>query len=219
MTTIILTSTVNVNLNISWLFQTDAKSRIETYLKSILQWLTKTNFNIILVENSGYNYDELANEKEIYKNRFEVITFTENKLEEAKYLVNNDSKGISEIFSIDYAFRHSKIIHSSNFIIKITARYFIPELEEYLSQFNLDNYDCLTQENRDRCEMVGSHYKNFSDIFNIHLNANELAYYNGVHMEKTWELRTSSYNNILICKSFKIDVTQRGGVNEQYHDI
>jgi len=219
MTTIILTSTVNVNLKKACLFQKNAKSRIETYLKSILQWLTKTNFNIILVENSGYNFDELANEKEIYKNRFEVITFTENKLEEAKHLLNNVSKGLSEIFSIDYAFRNSKIIHSSKFIIKITARYFIPELEEYLSQFNLDNYDCLTQKNRGRCEMVGSHYRNFSDIFKIHLNAVEKSYYNGNHIEKTWELRTSSYNNILICKSFKIDVTQRGGVNKQYHDI
>ena len=55
MTTIILTSTINVNPHKSWVFQRDATHRIETYLKSILQWLTKTNFNIVLVENSGYH--------------------------------------------------------------------------------------------------------------------------------------------------------------------
>ena len=107
MTTIILTSTINVNLKKCYLFQKDANSRLDTYLKSILQWLYKTNFNIILVENSGYNYNELNNEKEIYKHRFEVITFIEDELEEARYLKNNNSKGASEIFSIQYAFFHS----------------------------------------------------------------------------------------------------------------
>ena len=88
--TIILTSTVNINKKKSFLYQIDKNERINTYLKSILQWLNKTNFNIILVENSGYNFDELNNEKEIYKNRFEVITFKENELNDAKYLINNE---------------------------------------------------------------------------------------------------------------------------------
>jgi hypothetical protein len=74
MTTIILTSTVNVNPSKDWIFQRDSSLRIQTYLKSILQWLTKTNFNIVLVENSGYSFDELNHEKQFYKHRFEVIT-------------------------------------------------------------------------------------------------------------------------------------------------
>ena len=119
MTTIILTSTVNVNYAKDYLFQIDPHNRIQTYLRSILQWLNKTNFKIILVENSGYKFDELNNEKQIYKDRFEVITFKENEVPEANYLKDNISKGSSEIFSIKYAFDHSKIIHSSNFIIKI----------------------------------------------------------------------------------------------------
>lgn len=217
MTTIILTSTINVNPNKSHLFQTDKNSRLETYLKSILQWLNKTNFYLILVENSGYNYDELIHEKEIFKHRFEVITFTENELEEAAYLKNNFSKGASEIFAIDYAFKHSNQIHSSNFIIKITARFFIAELEQYLTNFNLNEYDCLTQKNRKRCEMVGSHYKNFSTIFNIRL-INDNGKLDG-HIENIWESRTSKYNNVLICKNFKIDTTQRGGVKQCYNYI
>ena len=217
MTTIILTSTVNVKPYIFCMYQIDPNERKNTYLKSVLQWLHETNFNIVLVENSGYNFDELNNEKEIYKNRFEVITFTENNLEEANYLKGEPSKGASEMFAINYAYKHSKLIHLSNFIIKITGRFFINELEEYLSQFDLNNYDCLTQQNTNRCEMVGSHYKNFVDIFNLKL-INNNNQYDG-HVESIWKLRTSKYNNNLLCKLFKIDKTQRGGLDMCYYDI
>jgi len=211
MTTIILTSTVNVNLKKSYLFQKDKNERIKTYIKSILQWLNKTKFNIILVENSGHTFDELNAEKDLYKNRFEVITFNENELEEAKYLENSFSKGESEIFAIDYAYHHSKIIENSNFIIKVTARFFIPELEDFLNNYDLNNYECLTQYNRDRCEMVGSHLNKFFDIFNI-----KIDHY---HIENVWKRRTSECKNILICKKFEIEQTQRGGEKKLYSDI
>ena len=90
--TIILTSTVNINEKKAYIYQKNKDERINTYLKSILQWLNKTNFNIVLVENSGYNFNELNNEKKIYKDRFEVITFKQNILkiiiqkEQVKYL-------------------------------------------------------------------------------------------------------------------------------------
>ena len=135
-TTIILTSTVNVNLKKIFLSQIDKNERLDTYIKSIKQWLANTNFNIVLVENSGYQFEELQEEKETYKNRFEIISFVEEELEEAQYLTNDNSKGTSEIFSINYAFNHSEIIKNSIFIIKITARYYIPELQEYLSNFD-----------------------------------------------------------------------------------
>ena len=209
-TTIILTSTVNVNLAKSFIFQKNVDSRLETYKKSILQWLNNTSFNIVLVENSGYTFDELNNEKEIYKDRFEVITFKESELQEANYLKIDNSKGSGEVFSIDYAFRHSKIIHSSNFIIKVTCRFFIPELEKYLSNFDLNNYDCLTQNNRNRCEMVGSHRNNFLFIFGITMFS---------HFEIIWKERTSRFKNILVCKEFKIEKTQRGGLNEIFETM
>jgi len=212
-TTIILTSTVNINPKKSHLFQTDKNERAETYIKSILQWLKKTKFTIVLVENSGYNFDELKEEKKLYKDRFEVITFNESEIVEAKYLENNDAKGDSEMFAIDYAFRHSNLILIKQpiFIIKITCRFFIPELEYFLSKYDLNTYDCLTQYDRDRCEMVGSHTKHFSQIFGIS---------SGEYLtEIVWKKRTSSLKNILICKKFDIERTQRGGLNQTFVDI
>jgi hypothetical protein len=217
--TIILTSTVNVNEKKSFIYQKNKNERMNTYLRSISQWLHKTKFNIVLVENSGYNFDELNTEKEIYKDRFEVISFKENELDDAKYLMYNNSKGASEIFAINYAFNNSRIIknNNTNFIIKITARYFIPELENYLLSYNLNYYDCLTQNNRSRCEMIGSHIKNFQDIFNPEL-LDKNNNYDG-HIENIWKYRTMQYDKVLVCKEFNIESTQRGGLEKVFVNI
>jgi len=203
MTSLILTSTVNIHNNIGFMYQRDSKDRIKSYLSSILDWLNKTKFNIVLVENSGYDFNELDEYKIKFKDRFEVITFDETKLDEAKFLQNNHSKGRHEIFAINYAFNNSKILNLSNFIIKITARFYIPEFEEYLNNYDLNNYDCLVQNDRDRCEVVGSHFKYFSHIFNMHIDED--------YIENVWKKRTSEYKNIFICKLFQIDETIRGG--------
>ena len=211
MITILLTTTVYVNFKKWCLYQIDATIRIQTYLKSILQWLNKTNFHIIVVENSGYTFSELDDEKKKYKDRFEVITLDERI--EPSHLRNDSCKGASEIFSIYYAFTKSTI--QSYFIIKVTGRFFIPELEDYLRQHDLSKYDCLTQNDRDRCEMVGCKPSHFFHIFNIVLN--DLEGYKS-HIEDIWKVRTMKYNN-LTCKVFDIEPTMRGGVNEVYTTI
>jgi len=209
MTTIILTSTVNVYDNIDCCYQRDPNNRIQTYLTSILQWLNNTNFNIILIENSGYNFNELNKEKEVFKERFEFFSINHTNVPN---FIRYYNKGKNELFSISYLYNNSKLIHLSNFIIKVTARFFIPELEDYLKNYDLNTYDCLVQENRHRCEMVGSHYKNFKHIFYFDVNENR-------YVEDVWLERTSVYNNILKCKTFNIIPTQRGGINEKYTTI
>ena len=83
-TTIILTSTVNVQ-NVRCSSQLNSNDRLCVYLKSIKRWLTETKFTIVLVENSGYIFPELNDEKEIFKDRFEVITFKERNVPQSEY--------------------------------------------------------------------------------------------------------------------------------------
>lgn len=214
--TILLTSTVNVQ-NKSYLFQTDKKERLNTYLKSIKKWLNNTTFNLVLVENSGYIFEELNDYLIKYKDRFEIISFEESKLDEAKYLKNNNSKGASEIFAINYAFNHSKLLQNSIFIIKVTARYFIPELEDYLKDYDLNKYDALRQNNISRCEIVGTHIKNFNKVFDLKI-LDENGKYNG-HVEAVFRYRISLLNNIITCKKFAIEPTQRGGLNQIFNEL
>jgi len=217
---LILTTTVNINRNKSGLFQRERESRIATYIKSVKNWLEKSKFNIIIIENSGYNFNEEFQEFiDNYSERFEIISFNEHKIKEAKYLRFDKSKGTSELYAINYAFYNSQLIKKllPIFIIKITGRYFIPELEEYLKEFNLDEYNCLTQNNQGRCEMVGTHIKNFKTIFDIRaIGAN--GYYNG-HVEDVYRYRASLFTKVLRCKKFEIEPTQRGGINQIFSTI
>lgn len=209
---IILTSTVHINPAKYYMYQTDPASRISTYLSAIRKWLTQTNFNICLVENSGYSFEELSEEKEKYANRFEVICFNEREEPTTQHLANNTSKGQSELYAINWAYSRSKFRESSPFIIKLTARYFISQLEDYLAKYNLDEYGSLSQNNRDRCEMVGCHARNFNIVFNESL-IDEYGMYHS-HIEDVWKKRTEQCLPTLVCDEFEIERTIRGGAPE-----
>ena len=203
------------------LYQIDPLERIDTYNKSIRQWLNNTNLNIVVVENSGYEFKDLDIELTKYKHRFEIISFKEDSLEDSFYLRGNCDKGASELFSINYAYKNSRLLNKAEFIIKITGRYFINEMESYLRQYNLKLYDVLCQNNykyEPRCELIGCNRGNFNNIFNPKpeplppgrlFECIELNYQNRI-------LRST---NILECKKFKIEPTQRGGINNIYTHI
>lgn len=213
---ILLTSTVNVQSK-SVVFQKSKEERINAYIKPIKKWLYNSKFTIVLVENSGYTFPELKEDLDYYKERFEIITFKEKEVKEAKYLTKEEGKGGSEMFAIHYAFYHSFLMKKSFFIIKVTARYFIPELENYLMNINLDEYDGLCQNNPDRCEMVGTHRKNFHIIFNKYLINDDGNY--DQHVENIYKQRLNWFKKIIKCKLFPIEKTQRGGVAEFYNAI
>ena len=132
---ILLTTTVNVQ-NKVYLFQTDRNERIQVYVKRVKKWLEDTSLPILLVENTGHTFEELAVEKEKYKNRFEVITYKETELQEAAFLVNNPYKGASEIFAIQYAYYNSCLMKERphDFIIKMLNKNYSFEYETNIIQ-------------------------------------------------------------------------------------
>lgn len=216
-TTIILTSTVNVAPNKAFLYQVDKNERLQAYLKSVSQWIEKTNFNLILVENSGYEYQEL---QPFLSNRFEIISYKEDELQDvdAKRVSQYTSKGVSELYAINYAFKNSKLITDSSFIIKVTARFYIPELDKFLTKYDLSQYDCLRQNDPDRCEMVGCSYTNFKKMFDIYdLNSSGFCH----HVEDLYRRRALSFDcqRVLRCDVIQIEQTQRGGAPMIYTDI
>jgi len=127
------------------------------------------------------------------------------------------SKGGLEIESIQYAYNNSTILQLSTFIIKITGRFFIPYFKKYINSINLENYECLKQNFNFRCEIVGSHIKNFDTIFNRNLFVNNGIY--DYHVENVYAYRFSLYKNVAICPIFNIEPTQRGGLNEIYYQL
>lgn len=215
-TTIILTTTVNVQ-NKVYLFQTDKNERIQVYVKKIKQWLYESNFKIVVVENTGHTFEELNEEKEKFKHRFEIISFNESEIESAAFLKGNPYKGASEVFSIEYAHNMSQLCKSAVFLIKITGRFFIPDLESFLSEYEMNDYDILTQHKTCRCEMLGCHKKHFSVIFNTSL-IGENGEYSG-NVEDIYQYRCGLFDKKIHCPEFHIEPTQRGGINEIFYNI
>ena len=207
--------TIKPRKGVGFIHQKSTKSRLDTYLKSIKNWLEHTKFNIIVVENSGYHFNELNEEKKRYANRFEVIVFDESKQADTEYLKYITAKGAGEAYAINYAFNNSKLLDNSDFMIKITGRYFIPGLESFLGKYNLYNYDALRQHDKDRCEIVGASKHAFPLVFNQYMvnSKGELFW----HVESVYKYRISHFfpkKRQIRCPKFKIEPTPRGGINE-----
>ena len=217
---ILLTTTVNTKKDMKFMFQNNTNERVQQYIKTIKQWLTKTDYKVVVVENSGYTFEELNREKQVYKDRFEVITFNEETAKGAEYLKAIKNKGDHELFAIQYAYSNSRLLHSSDHIIKVTGRYFIPGLESYLSRMYLEPYMAIRQMNIDRCELIGSRKDVFNTIFNLEM-LDQTGKYNP-HAEDVYKYRMHTLidqQKVLVLPLFTIEKTQRGGTNEQFSDI
>jgi len=214
---IILTCTVHCHSKIKErnnIVEDDMQQRINIYIKSIKRWLYETSLPIIVVENSGYEFPELEFEKDMFKDRFEMVLFDENELREASYLKDNYSKGTHEVFSIYYAKRQSKLISQSacNFIIKVTGRFFIPEFEKYLKNHDLSKMKALRQSNGLSSHIVGSHIDQFNFIFNKRcFYREEYAKYENDYIEILYKDKIDSLEkNVLNCPVFEIEATLDG---------
>jgi hypothetical protein len=137
------------------------------------------------------------------------------------------SKGTSEMFAIYYAFQQSIIAKSCDFFIKITCRYFVPQLEGFLKGKNMNHYEALrqndginnpeifiTEKDKCKCEIVGAHKNKFDEIFRPdHFRCSDGLWHH--HAETIYRdrmfSRLTSLDKILVCDTFEIEATIQGG--------
>jgi hypothetical protein len=216
--TLLLTTTVFIQPKTQYLFQRDPQVRLNAYLKAIKQWLDKTDFNIVLVDNSGYEFNELSDYKIKCKDRFQIISFVEENLKESVYITNCTSKGSSEMFAIDYAYYNSELIKNSEFVIKITGRFYVEDFQKYLEEINIFEYDSICQNDRMRCELVGCKTKYFHKLFSLHLVSKE-------NIVRAWselvfkERLEVFFDKTHVCKELQIEETLRGGCTTPYTNL
>jgi hypothetical protein len=208
---------VNVNTKDSY-FLTNSSERVTQYIKSVRAWLENTTYNITLVENSGYAFHELSEEVEKYRGRFEILSVGMNEAPE--FILTSRDKGLHELFSINYALNNSRLANS-DFVIKVTGRYYIPGFQEYTNTFNLGLYDAIVQNghaSNSRCEMIGCHLNKSRDLFSLTIEPEYLSYsYNVV--ESIYKKRIEEFNRNLECKEFPIHATVCCGNNNIYRHI
>lgn len=112
------------------------EERKEQYIKALSWYLENTTLPILFVENSNIDIS-LTFENYIKKGRLEMLTFNGNDY--PKHL----GKGYGEALILKHALANSKLLNSADYIIKITGRLILPDINKILSYYSKGKYACL----------------------------------------------------------------------------
>jgi hypothetical protein len=140
--------------------------------------------------------------------------------EAPEFILASKDKGLHELFSINYALNNSRLANS-DFVIKVTGRYYIPGFQGYTNTFNLGLYDAIVQNghgSNSRCEMIGCQLKHSRDLFSLTIEPEYLTYPYGM-IESVYKKRIDKFNRTLECKEFPIEETVCCGNNRIYRHI
>lgn len=110
---------------------TNVEERRRQYLNAIDFYLNNTNLKIIFCENTGHDlYSEIKNKKK--ETRLEYLTFHGNNY------FKELGKGFGEKKILEYIFNKSKLIKYCKYIIKVTGRVIIININEIIQQIKLN---------------------------------------------------------------------------------
>ena len=132
--TILLTATVDPN-GCSYVARSSVEDRMLDYLSSLRRWLNETDFDIVFVENSGFDLGFLKKEFADKSGRVEYISFDGNRYERSL------GKGYGELEILRFAMSNSSKLSVVDRFVKSTGRYFFPELSDFLSSIDVYDYD------------------------------------------------------------------------------
>ena len=139
---LLTTAVANVNNDI-----TDTQYRINLYNSKILEWLEKTNYIIVVVESSGYNFSDITHD------RLHKVSF--------KFEAPLKSSSHYEAHSILYALneiKNTSFYNDCTHILKVTGRYFLDGIEEHLNSKPQDKDLYLQKHRNDKEKSQNSEY-------------------------------------------------------------
>jgi hypothetical protein len=125
----------------------DTQYRIYLYTAQILSWLKNTNYIIVVVESSGYNFPHIENER-LHKISFK---YTNPLVSSSQYEANSILYALNEIKNTDY---YNNCTH----ILKVTGRYFLNNIEEHLNSKPQDKDLYLQKHRNDKIKWQHSEY-------------------------------------------------------------
>ena len=98
----------------------DKSERLRQYKTAIDFYLRKTEFPIVFAENSNTDIS-IDYQNEISKGRIELLTFDGNDNKQR-------GKGYGEANILEYALNHSQLISKNSYIVKITGRLIVENI-------------------------------------------------------------------------------------------
>jgi len=124
-TILLLTASVNVGGMVFMALQ-DVKIREQHYLDAIRFYYENTSLPILLVENTNHDFTARLPEDIRNSNRVEFLTFPGNNFPKER------GKGYGELESMSHAVAHSKMINEKTVIIKVTGRYKVINIRDFV---------------------------------------------------------------------------------------
>jgi hypothetical protein len=139
---------------------TDTEYRKKLYLTQITKWLNETNFTIVVVESSGYDFPEISND------RLHKISFIINK----KLPSSSQYEAISILYAINYI-KDCDFFKNCTHILKVTGRYFLNNIEEHLNSKPQDMNLYLQKHRNNNIRWQNSEYYGIQkDLLPIFIN-------------------------------------------------
>ena len=132
---VILTACVSPNKQVSELELTDSNVRRMQYIESLRFYIKSTRIDrIVFCDNSNAEVDkDILSLAKRYHKQMEWISFYGNEEK-----VKKQGKGYGEGEILEYAIKHSKLVISSDYIIKITGRLIIKNIDDLVRRINAD---------------------------------------------------------------------------------
>lgn len=128
--TIFLTGCVNPNGMVFTKLQ-NQEVRLHQYETAIKWYIMNTDYNVVFVDNSQFDLSYLI--KDLNTQRLEVLWFDGNNFEKTL------GKGFGEGKIIEYALSHSKFLREDSYIIKITGRLILKNINSICKQYESNN--------------------------------------------------------------------------------
>ena len=104
----------------------NVEERKRQYIHAIEYYLHHTDFQILFVENSGYDLSSLF-ENAIMQGRLEMLTYAGNQFDRSL------GKGYGEGLIMRYALSHSKFLKDGSFVIKVSGRHIVKNINQIVS--------------------------------------------------------------------------------------
>ena len=123
---LLLTATIDPK-GVVFLKRNDPLVREQDYINALSKWLETVHIPIVFCENSNYKSNKIINLRKNYSNKeIEILQFAGQNF--SKEL----GKGYGELLIIKYAIQHSNFIEHSDYVIKITGRYYIKNIQKIM---------------------------------------------------------------------------------------
>lgn len=149
---LLLTASVNIKDMVLTALK-DAGVREQHYLEAISHYLSQTDLPILVVENTGHDFSGKLPAHIAESKRVEFISYAGNDFPKEK------GKGYGELELMNYAMEHSSLIDDQTTIIKVTGRYRVLNIRDFIrSAKNPKLQKC-------QASYFKGHRKAFSGIF------------------------------------------------------